>query len=185
MKEAKLHITDKEMQLYIKNQLPDHQRQRVELEIQLCETCLQSFIYWNSVEELAYIPQSDQAAEHIAAMIENGQARPKRKWIQHPLAQVAVAASITFVLIGSGAMSAISSSLYGIEEASLKRQVERHQNIEQEPPVAEKQPPAENGQETAEQDEAADQENDKHSQSQRWLDKATSWLEKLQDIRFE
>lgn len=185
MKEAKLHITDKEMQLYINNQLPSHHRQRVELEIQHCETCLQSFIYWNSVEELAYIPQSDQAAEHITDIIENGQVQPKRKWIQHPLAQVAVAASITFILVGSGAMSAISSSLYGIEEASLKRQVEQHQHIEQELPVGEKQPSVEDGQETTEQDETADKENDKHSQSQRWLEKATSWLEKLQDIRFE
>lgn len=169
MKEAKLHITDEEMQSYIKNQLPAHHRQRVELEIQLCETCLESFIHWNSRIQLAYLPQSEQAAQQILDSIEAQRTKPKRNWIQHPFAQIAIAASITLLLVGSGAMTMISSSLAQIEESGM-------------------QPPSEHLiQRDAEQATDLEQanSNDAPSNSEKWLDKATDWIEKLKASRFE
>lgn len=165
MKEAKLHITDEEMQLYIRNKLSDHHRQRVELEIQLCEACLERFIYWNSKEELSSIPQSEHAAEQISLVIQSEQKRGKRKWIQRPFAQVAVAASITLLLVGSGALSFISSSLSMLEEQRLQHQIEQKIDDEQSP--------------------ISEEELDQHSHSERWMNKAKSWIEKLHSIRFD
>lgn len=163
MNEAKLHITDEEMKKYINNQLSNYHRQRVELEIQLCEACLKRFIYWNSMVELSSISQSDQAAEQVVLRIEAGKKRKKQIWIQHPFAQVVVAASITLLLVGTGAMSVLSSSLSSIEETKIQDRVEEQHEVG--PMPSEKQHP--------------------HSNSDRWMDKAASWLDKLHSIRFD
>lgn len=165
MKEAKLHITDEEMQLYIKNKLSSHHRQRVELEIQLCETCLERFILWNSREDPSSISQSEHAAEQVSIIIQSEQKRGKQKWIQHPFAQVAVAASITLLLVGSGALSYISSSLSMLEEQRLQHQLEEKIDDEQNP--------------------ISEEELNRHSNSERWMNKAKSWIEKLHSIRFD
>jgi len=165
MNEAKLHITDEEMKAYINNQLSSYHRQRVELEIQLCEACLERFIYWNSVVELSSIPQSDQAAEQIIHSIETGKQRKKQIWIQHPFAQVVVAASITLLLVGTGAISVVSSSLSSLEETKIQDRVEEQQEVEGIPLDEEEPYP--------------------HSNSDRWMDKAASWLDTLHSIRFD
>ena len=116
MKEEKLHITDLEMQGYVQNKLSQVDRQRVELEIQLCDACLERFIHWTSVEVPQYLPSAEQAAEHIIFTIEAEQKPKKHRWIQRPLAQVAVAASITVLLVGTGVIGAISSSMVQLEQ---------------------------------------------------------------------
>jgi len=186
MKEAKLHITDKEMQLYIRNQLSDYERERVELEIQLCETCLQSFIHWNSVEQLLHIPQVDEAAEQIMTRIEmetTQHKRQKRKWIQHPLAQVAVAASITLLLVGSGAMGVISNSLSGLEEASMTQPIQQQADYGQ-GSSSDNEGHDGNGQNGAGQSLDGVDGEQHQSSSERWLNKASRWLEKIEERRF-
>jgi hypothetical protein len=193
VKEANLHITDEEMQLYIKNQLTSYERQRIELEIQLCEVCLELFIHWNSKEQLPHIPQVDDAAEQIMSMIEIEQAQRKRytrRWIQRPLAQVVVAASITLLLVGSGAMSVISSSLSGIEDAKLRQQLEQRvdeqEHTEYNRPVGKDQQSDSNSGENDEKQNNVEDKLELHQpSSERWLNKASNWLEKIQDIRFD
>jgi len=156
MKEEKLHITDEEMQMYVQNKLPDAQRQRVELEIQLCEACLERFIHWTSVEVPSYLPSADDAAEQIVAVIETVRTQKKHRWIQRPLAQVAIAASITLLLIGSGVIGAISSSMVRLEEGIERPQLQIEEPKQSDMP-----------------------------QSEQWLDKATNWLNQIQERRFE
>lgn len=124
MKEEKLHITDEEMQMYVQDKLPNAQRQRVELEIQLCEACLERFIYWTSVEVPPYLPSADAAAEQIVNAIETERIQKKHRWIQRPLAQVAIAASITLLLVGTGVIGAISSTMVQLEEGGEQPQTE-------------------------------------------------------------
>jgi len=124
VKEEKLHITDEEMQMYVQDKLPNAQRQRVELEIQLCEACLERFIYWTSVEVPPYLPSADAAAEQIVNAIETERIQKKHRWIQRPLAQVAIAASITLLLVGTGVIGAISSTMVQLEEGGEQPQTE-------------------------------------------------------------
>lgn len=124
MKEEKLHITDEEMKMYVQDKLPNAQRQRVELEIQLCEACLERFIYWTSVEVPPYLPSADAAAEQIVNAIETERIQKKHRWIQRPLAQVAIAASITLLLVGTGVIGAISSTMVQLEEGGEQPQTE-------------------------------------------------------------
>jgi len=156
MKEEKLHITDEEMQMYVLNKLPDAQRQRVELEIQLCEACLERFIHWTSVEVPPYVPSADDAAEQIVAVIETVRTQKKHRWIQRPLAQVAIAASITLLLIGTGVIGAISSSMVRLEEGIERPQTQYEEQKQSDMP-----------------------------QSEQWLEKATNWLNQIQERRFE
>lgn len=156
MKEETLHITDEEMRRYVQNKLPDVQRQRVELEIQLCEVCLERFIHWTSVEVPSHLPSADEAAEQIIAVIELERIQKNHRWIQRPLAQVAIAASITLLLIGTGVIGAISSSMVQLDEGIEKTQPQ-----------------------TEEQEQSA------MPKSEQWLDKATDWLHQIQERRFE
>lgn len=157
MKDQLMHITEKEFQAYIAGTTEEYERERIELEIQMCEQCMAVFI--RLVDEQAW--QSEQSSEAIANQVVNvieEQARRKKpKLMQRPFVQYSIAASITLLLVASGLMSTMTQTLGKIDES---KQPQHHIQVPSPQPTAE-------------------------PQADKWLDKANEWIQTIQNNRFK
>ncbi|MCR8658896.1 hypothetical protein [Paenibacillus endoradicis] len=157
MKDQLMHISKQELCAYIRNEVSEQQRERVELEIQLCEQCMEQFVSLLDQLPLESTLDSELVSNQVTDTIRQQAVVTKPRWIQRPVVQYGIAASITLLLITSGLMSSVSHTL-----VKLDRTVQS-QNIEK-PPVP---------------------ESSAEPKSEKWLDKASRWIEAVQDSRFE
>jgi len=157
MKDQLMHISEQEMIAYIRNEGTDQQRERVELEIQLCEQCMEQFVSLLDQLPPERMLDSEVVSNQVMGTIRQQAITTKPRWIQRPVVQYGIAASITLLLITSGLMSTVSHTL-----VKLDRTVQS-QDIEQQPVP----------------------ESSAEPQSEKWLDKASRWIEAVQDSRFE
>lgn len=159
MKEQWIHITREQFEAYFANTASEYERELVELEIQLCEQCMNTFM--TLLEEQTWKPniEKEHASEQIIGQIRKQAIVKKPKLIQRPIVQYAIAASITLLLVTSGFMSSVSHKLGSIEQQKQTEAVEVQNPTPTSPP----------GKQRTEQ----------------WMDKATEWINNLQDIRFK
>ncbi|HIW32733.1 MAG TPA: hypothetical protein IAA29_08090 [Candidatus Paenibacillus intestinavium] len=159
MKDQLMHISERELCAYIRNEVTDQQRERVELEIQLCEQCMEQFVSLLDQLPAETMLDSELLSNQVADTIRQQALAIKPRWIQRPVVQYGIAASITLLLVTSGLMSTVSHTL-----VKLDRTVQsQNQNIDQQPVP----------------------ESSAEPQSEKWLDKASRWIEAVQDSRFE
>jgi len=157
MKDQLMHISKQELKAYIRNEVSDQQRERVELEIQLCEQCMEQFVSLLDQLPSASNLDSEVLSSQVIAHIHKQAVVTKPRWIQRPVVQYGIAASITLLLVTSGLMSTVSHTL-----VKLDRTVQS-QNIDQLPVP----------------------ESSAEPRSEKWLDKASRWIEAVQESRFE
>lgn len=157
MNDQRMHISEKELGAYIRNEVTEHQRERIELEIQLCEQCLAKYISLLDQQSPEQLPEPLEMAERVVDQIRQQAVKAKPRWIQRPVVQYGIAASITLLLITSGLMSTVSHTLIKLDQTVEIQKVD-HPLIP---------------------------ESSAETQSQKWLDKASRWIEAVQDRRFE
>ncbi|URN95563.1 MAG: hypothetical protein NAG76_04780 [Candidatus Pristimantibacillus lignocellulolyticus] len=157
MKDQLMHISEQEMIAYIRNEGSEQLRERVELEIQLCEQCMERFVLLLDQLPTDSTLDPEVVSNQVMDTIRQQAVVTKPRWIQRPVVQYGIAASITLLLVTSGLMSTVSHTL-----VKLDRTVQS-QNIEQLPAP----------------------ESSAETRSEKWLDKASRWIEAVQDSRFE
>ncbi len=188
------HISAPIMTGYIRNELSEAERERVDRQLASCESCLSLFMQQledqlTDQEEpcLLHAQQPDMSALEdrvIAALHREGQQqsvhsqrlvaerintssamRRRRHLLQHPAAQYVIAASITLLLLGSGSFSALSQRLAAHDE-KVARSEHELQPLE---PF----------------DSATEREWTSPSWSERMVEQTSSWLDGLQSLRYK
>lgn len=159
MKEHWIHITREQFEAYFANTASEYERELIELEIQLCEQCMTTFM--TLLEKQTWEPkiEIEEACKQIIGQIQKQAIVKKPKLIQRPIVQYVIAASITLLLVTSGFMSSVSHKLGSLEQVKQTEQIE----------IQDPEP-------------ASSTEKLKHEQ---WIDMATQWIDHLQDIRFK
>ncbi|WP_139990676.1 hypothetical protein [Paenibacillus paridis] len=127
------HVSPVQMLAYLKDRLPEADREQVERELTACDECLQLFIgMMESAENepLSSQPDFAQMERRVVAQLiseqepleqegkaeKAGQASRKnsarlRLWLQHPATHYTIAASITLLLLASGTFASFSQKL--------------------------------------------------------------------------
>ncbi|WP_424769092.1 hypothetical protein [Paenibacillus sp. sgz302251] len=179
---AKAHISKEQLERYLRDLLPEQERAQIDHDLAQCEECLQLFL---SVVEAdmagnngmpQQMPDMDLLEQRVVSQLMNEQqamARPnanpsvaaahakpsrRRSWLQHPVAHYTIAASITLLLLGSGAFAALSERL---AEQDL------YAGLQQEP------------------ESALPETSQTESWSEKVVNQTGSWLEGLQAARFK
>jgi anti-sigma factor RsiW len=180
------HISATVMDDYIRNELSDMERERVESRLAECELCLELFMgLLEAVEATgaeaypdAPLPDMQQLEDRVITALYPEQkeqmakqppassgVRRRPHLLQHPAAQYAIAASITLLLLGSGSFSTISQRLAAHDQEVARTDVR--------PPAIERFDPAKSG------------EWSSPSWSDRMVDQTSSWLDGLQSLRYK
>lgn len=116
MSKQALHLTDVEISKYINNQLDEYAKQVVELELEMCELCMNRFMELiDEVSIIAPIQDEQIIAEQVILQIK--QQQPKKwQWIQRPFVQYAIAASVTLILTVTGLFGGMTEQLSHYEQ---------------------------------------------------------------------
>jgi hypothetical protein len=142
------HLTLEQWRRYIHNEMTSSERERADQELLVCEGCM--WLFMEALEEtempdmirledrviaelLASAPI--EAKESLSVPIEAPSRKPntltmtkayqpKRRgsWLQHPAMQYTLAASITLLLIATGALTGFSEKLQNLEEIEPEAQ---------------------------------------------------------------
>ncbi|NIK72341.1 zf-HC2 domain-containing protein [Paenibacillus sp. BK720] len=182
--EWKDHVTTADLAAYIGDELPEHNRERIELHIAACEPCMALFMNAIEASEVAESdPASDGAAEAKAVVIpdmkklgkrvvdillaESARKNPvmraeparRQSFLQRPVVHFAAAAAITLLLLGTGTFSGLSAKLGEMDSHS-----------------------ATTGQTVEKDDEQPPQGP---TWSDRMVTRTSSWFDKLEKDRFK
>ncbi|MHA6482022.1 hypothetical protein ACX1C1_08965 [Paenibacillus sp. strain BS8-2] len=144
MKESRaMHIAEEDMRKYASGTLRGAERERVDAELLHCRQCLELFMSmlesetnradteerglplsdWQAleervIEELKLAEPAKLSASHRPAVQQKPAAR-RVPWIQKPAWQYTIAASITLLLLASGALAGFSQSLEKLDESRV------------------------------------------------------------------
>ncbi|MEK3884090.1 hypothetical protein [Paenibacillus sp. PL2-23] len=126
------HLTLEQLHRYIRNEMPPSERELADQELIACEDCMSRFMTALEEAELGgrplvlkdAMPDMQRLEDRVmgelmrnAAAPEQSAIRPphagKRRgsWLQHPAAHYAIAASITLMLVATGALAGFSEKL--------------------------------------------------------------------------
>lgn len=158
MKDQLMHISEREFCAYIRNEVSDQQRERIELEIQLCQQCMEQFVSLLDQLPAEFNLGSELVGNQVVDTIREQAVVLKPRWIQRPVVQYGIAASITLLLVTSGLMSTVSHTLVKLDQTVQQSQYANHSPIP---------------------------ESSAEPRSEKWLDKASRWIEAVQDSRFK
>lgn len=172
------HIGEDRMRQYVLGELAANERDVAEQHLAECEQCLQQFMAalesdtafvpveeavigrmeHNVIAQLVLEQPTKAIAPAARAVIQ--EKRASRSWVQHPVAQYVIAASITLLLLSSGSLGAITNTLAKIDQQAALQQSENQSHIEETDVM---QP----------------------SWSDRMISRTGSWLDRLQASRFK
>lgn len=113
-----IHLSVEEIKQYIyaENELTQSQIEHIELELQVCEKC--SDLYVNILENMEFNVKpklTDEGFDHLLTAVAEQDASkvdmiPKnKKWYEHSIVHIAIAASITGLLFISGLLSMMTN----------------------------------------------------------------------------
>ncbi|MGO4541458.1 zf-HC2 domain-containing protein [Paenibacillus sp. 2TAB19] len=130
------HVAEPTMRSYVEHRLSEQERELVDGHLAECEHCLQRFMdaaQATHAESELLLPDMDileqrviaqlHAESEAAAAVKAVQSSPRharrRSWLQHPVAQYMIAASITLLLLGTGTFAGLSDKLSRLDQEAV------------------------------------------------------------------